>query len=349
MTEAERRYPPKKEGCLGTKKGDHGELPLEHPPVEKLSDPIHFVKNYKTALWDLAEMSMLKSETCKVDAVRLSRNMAYMLAQKAPSEKNGDISFEDFCKAGDASFEHHWNNHEFCGDWCAAKSYTEEEKQKFKNKYRNKETHLREYDQQHKVKSKFTEITRMKRIYHRWLNNKTESIHGVVVNVFLPKRSYFCRTICGKARTFLAVSVDSLGYYEYYRRLYRDVGIIMTTYTEAFYKEMDKRREHDKSYQKSEDFRKKRSQRKLDKITMEWKRDIVDKLAGTTYESGIAGPAGNDSKPTIAQAAKTNNKSTSFCNACKNYGHSRKSSFKCTKNPKNPYYVTPVLGTYSLY
>jgi hypothetical protein len=170
-----------------------------------------------------------------------------------------------------------------------------------------------------------------------------------VVNVFLPKRSYFCRTICGKARTFLAVSVDSLGYYEYYRRLYLDVGIIMSTYTEAFYKEMDKRREHDKSYQKSEDFRKKRSQRKLDKITMEWKRDIVDKLAGTTYESGIAGPAGNDSKPTIAQAAKTNNKSTSFCNACKNYGHSRKSSFKCTKNPKNPYYVTPVLGTYSLY
>jgi hypothetical protein len=47
MTEAERRYKPKMPGNLGFKKADHGELPLEQQEIDKLSDPIRFVKNYK--------------------------------------------------------------------------------------------------------------------------------------------------------------------------------------------------------------------------------------------------------------------------------------------------------------
>ncbi len=115
MTEAQRRYKPRKEGTLGAKKQDHGELPLDHPAIDKLSDPIHYVKNYKSALYELVVMSKSKSETCKADAIRLSRNMAYMLAQHQPdSDKN--CTFEKFCTAGKASFKHHWNNHECCGE-----------------------------------------------------------------------------------------------------------------------------------------------------------------------------------------------------------------------------------------
>jgi hypothetical protein len=88
-------------------------------------------------------------------------------------------------------------------------------------------SNAKEYEQQKKIKDKFTEVDRMRRVYHEWMNNKVESVHGIVVNVFLPKRSYYCRTICGKARTFLAVSIDSLGYFEYYKQLYLDLGIEM--------------------------------------------------------------------------------------------------------------------------
>jgi hypothetical protein len=48
MSEAERRYEPKEPGRLGSKKDDHGLLPLAHPIVEKLSDPGHFVKSFES-------------------------------------------------------------------------------------------------------------------------------------------------------------------------------------------------------------------------------------------------------------------------------------------------------------
>ncbi len=56
-------------------------------------------------------LSKSKRETCKADAMRLSRNLAYMIAQCTPTSDNKDCTFEDFDKAGKASFEHHWNNH----------------------------------------------------------------------------------------------------------------------------------------------------------------------------------------------------------------------------------------------
>jgi hypothetical protein len=97
--------------------------------------------------------------------------------------------------------------------------------------FRNKETHQKEYHQQFGVHSKYTEEDRLGRVFHEWTTNKTEQIHSLVTNVFLPKRSYYCQTICGRARTYLAVSIDSIGYYEYSRRLYLELGLHMTTIT----------------------------------------------------------------------------------------------------------------------
>ncbi len=116
MTEVERRYVPEKEGRLGAKKPDHGELPLDHPFITKLSDPIHYVKNYKSELYQLVNLAKGKSETCKADAMRLSLNLAYMIAQQSPGMGKEDNTFEKFQNAGEASFEHHWNNHGHCVD-----------------------------------------------------------------------------------------------------------------------------------------------------------------------------------------------------------------------------------------
>jgi hypothetical protein len=53
ITEAKQRYKPRGEGRLGEKKDDHRVLPLEHPEIDKLLDPIHYVKNYKSELYFL--------------------------------------------------------------------------------------------------------------------------------------------------------------------------------------------------------------------------------------------------------------------------------------------------------
>jgi hypothetical protein len=89
MSEAERRYKPEVEGRLGAKKDGHGMLPLVHLlAIEKLSDPIHYVKNYKSELYVWVNASKDKSQTCRADAIRLSQNLAYMLAQYKRSTKN---------------------------------------------------------------------------------------------------------------------------------------------------------------------------------------------------------------------------------------------------------------------
>jgi hypothetical protein len=122
ITDAERRYEPKKPGQKGGKKPDNGVLPLDYPEIDKLSDPIHFVKNYKSELYALVALAKKNSETCKGDADRLSRNLSYMMAQYAPTQgTDPHYTFENFVNAGKASFEHHWNNHQYCGDWCKPK------------------------------------------------------------------------------------------------------------------------------------------------------------------------------------------------------------------------------------
>jgi hypothetical protein len=97
--------------------------------------------------------SKAKSQTCKADAMRLSRNLAYMLAQYKRGTEH--CTFEKFQKAVKASFQHHWNDHQFCSSWCqGAKDWTEEEKEKNKNKFRDKEKHTKEYGQQLEIQKK---------------------------------------------------------------------------------------------------------------------------------------------------------------------------------------------------
>jgi hypothetical protein len=50
----------------------------------------------------------------------------------------------------------------------------------------------KEYQQQLLVEEKFLEPKRMQVIYHKFCNHKTEEIHGMVINVAMPKQSYFC-------------------------------------------------------------------------------------------------------------------------------------------------------------
>jgi hypothetical protein len=192
MIEAEPRYKPKTPRRLGLKKNYKGELPIEHPEIVKHSDVTYFTKNYKGELFLQVAMHKSKSETCKADAMKLSQNLWYMIGQCKPTRDNKDCTFEDFQKAGEASFEHHWNNHEHCGLWCQAKSWTEEEKVKGKGKYQDKETRERKYKQQLQVKEKYLLPVRLRMCFHEFCNNETEQIHGLVVNVFLPKWAFLC-------------------------------------------------------------------------------------------------------------------------------------------------------------
>jgi hypothetical protein len=66
----------------------------------------------------------------------------------------------------------------------------------------------------------------------------------------------------------LAVSIDSLGYYEYSKQLYLDLSLEMSSITEAFYKQQGKRRAADQAYgNKSE-----RRTAKVSEYKKEWQK-----------------------------------------------------------------------------
>jgi hypothetical protein len=85
-----------------------------------------------------------------------------------------DCTIEDSMKAGKASFEHHWNNHEHCGEWCQATSWTAEEKEEKKGKFREKDKNPKENVRQLKVKNKYLSATWLRRCFHEFCNNKSE-------------------------------------------------------------------------------------------------------------------------------------------------------------------------------
>ncbi len=234
-----------------------------------------------------------------------------------------------------------------------AKAWTDEEKEEFKNKYRNKSEDMKTYEQQKKCKEKFLSEPRMRRCFHPFGNNKTESIHGLVVNVLLPKRSYFSATICGRARTYLACSIDSLGFEAYYKRLCLELGIKMSNITGRFYEQHDRRRATDAAYGKKPERMIIRSKKKIDNIRREWKKDVIDKKKGNTYRSQIAGTEPKEKKSKKRKRGGEKGDATGkdgkvlYCKTCKNYGHQRRSSTKCRKNPASEYYEgEPVLCFY---
>jgi hypothetical protein len=213
----------------------------------------------------------------------------------------------------------------------------------YKYKYRNKETHKKEYEQQGVVHAKFTVTLRLLRVYHEWCNNKTEQIHGLIVNTFMLKRSYYCRTICGRARTYLGVSIDSRGFLQYYTQLYLEIGITMSSVTKSFYRQHDKRRMADQAYKKSPGRKKIRAKQPLENIHAEWKKEVLDKQKGNTYQSAMTAPTAaameNDSNEKAGGKVGVARDITKlFCKACQNYEHQRGTSKLCHQNPKSKYY-----------
>jgi hypothetical protein len=153
----------------------------------------------------------------------------------------------------------------------------------------------------------------------------------------------------------LAVSIDSLGYYEYNKLLYLELGLEMSSIIELFYKQQDKCRETDQAYANKPERRKLRAQQRLDNINREWQKEVIDKKNGITYQSAMTAPtaaAALQSRDETTGEGAVNNEGIEevadrqFCKACQNYGHQRRSSRLCSKNKKSKYYEGKTVESY---
>jgi hypothetical protein len=81
-------------------------------------------------------------------------------------------------------------------------------------------------------------------------------------------------TICGKASTYLAMSLDSLGFKEYFKELYTELGMTMSSETELYFQQLDQKRKRDKEYAEKPERKKKRAKKKLEQIQKAWTMEV---------------------------------------------------------------------------
>jgi hypothetical protein len=109
-------------------------------------------------------------------------------------------------------------------------------------------------------------------------------------------------SISGKARTYLVVSIDSVGYEEYYRTLFSVLGL---KYHEVICKshhvKLDTKKKYHQIYNKKLEVRKRPATKRVLKIRANMIKVLKDKRDGKAYKSGINVPKPNkkpkESKP----------------------------------------------------
>ena len=77
-----------------------------------MADKNHRVRTYGSRLWRLACAAKKTSTISKTDACRPQGNLSYMVHMYCDSD------FDMFKQAAKAVLEHHFHNHESCGEWC---------------------------------------------------------------------------------------------------------------------------------------------------------------------------------------------------------------------------------------
>ena len=189
----------------GSKKVDNGQLPITHPVIKRLADHNHRNRCMAGKFYNLARAPKKTSKCTSADAERLKRNMNYALHEY----KSHD--FETFKKMIWCVLEHHFNIHDNCGPWCRSLQYKDNPEELKKLHYRCKVKDDVLYQQLREIWDVYCTDVALKDVHHCWHTNKCESMNQFITK-FIHKNTHLCRTIVGKARTYVAVSIDSIGY-----------------------------------------------------------------------------------------------------------------------------------------
>jgi hypothetical protein len=313
----------------GTKKTDNGQLPLLHPIVDFLADKNHRVRTYAKYFFKLSKKKRSETSCTSNDAERMKRNFAYFIHMYRHD------TFKAFKKNAQAVLEHHFNNHEFCGEWCPANQWQEDEKKLKALKYRCKVKHEKLYEQMAAIHNTYTDVWNLREIYHEFHSNKCESLNGFITK-FLPKHKHYCRTIVNRARTYVAIGIDSVGYAKYYSVLWKLLGLRATIITNEHHRRLDKRTANKARYIQLDETKKRRRQQLNDKLREASELLMKDEKKGKTYGSNMAGPQveGMTLDGSEVQRKKRKAKANTTCKWCHLGGHATQKSKKCLLSVK---------------
>lgn len=271
------------------------------------------------------------------DAERLKRNLSYAI------RGNCDKTIDDLTTAVKSVLEHHFNNHEFCGDWCQCKGKTEEELKDLKLKYRDKSIHAKFYAQLQPIFQKC--LDKIADVHHTYNSNINEGFNKLICK-FVPKDRNFNGTKEYETRINIAVCIDSVGYLETYVDLFNELDMKLCYNLVQKLHSMDTRKKYKRKYQQKIELKRKRIQTFHDKLrkgelqlrTARKKEEMY--FSGMNYHGTAEAEidtlqVSNSTGEKKSKKNKQNGKKNDTpCKSCGLYNHRRKSSLKCLLNKK---------------
>jgi hypothetical protein len=204
----------------GQKKTDNCLLPLLHPAIQLLANKGHHVRGYSRILFSEAYKSKKDGCGCtKMDAEWMKHRLSWTLRLHSSG------TYEQFKKAVVAVLEHHFDNHDYCADWCKARKGTENEVRESGLLFRCKICNKAElYLFLKKHHDDFMVDMKLRQLFHQYDTNNVEGFNNFLTK-FLPKDRTYCQTIENKARSMLAIGLQLVGYRKLYGRDFVLTGI----------------------------------------------------------------------------------------------------------------------------
>jgi hypothetical protein len=201
---------------------DKGKLPGHVPEPLFVADPNHRRKGLTGVLIGLdKEKVHIRQTMTRMDSTRIGKNFAYM------ARTLKERPCEEFVDAAKAVLEHHFDNHQYCGDWCKRKHETQAQRDRVVKYYRNKQNDAKLYAILHEKISRFITADKLIEMAHGMDTNVNEAFNQICT-WFSPKNKVFAGSGSLNNRLCFAVGINSLGYNEFFTALLLKLGITMT-------------------------------------------------------------------------------------------------------------------------
>jgi hypothetical protein len=189
------------------------------PQPTFLADPAHRKKTFKNRLYALKGKGVALSHGMEDgDILRLQLYFIYFVRQLR------DLPEDEWTTKARAVLEHHFDVHEFCGDWCKRKAETAAEKETSNKAYRCKTKHEQLYNKLFAALEPFITLDRLRELSHGSDTNVNESLNQTI-SWFAPKNKTYCGSDSLRNRVGMALSIHLVGYDAFYLALYDALGL----------------------------------------------------------------------------------------------------------------------------
>ena len=299
---------------------NHGALTRHIPEPKFMADPNHRKKTLNGELYrHFKKRKAERSGLTKVDILRIVTNFAYMVRTLHATP------VEDHPSCGKAVVEHHFDNHEDCGDFCKRKALSATEKAASKKVYRNKEKDEDLYKFLTATVARFITPDALKEVAHGSDTQVNESLNNSVT-WFAQKNKTYAATSSLANRVCLALGIYSVGYEVFFVRLFERCGINIPDDLRYYLKKQEKTRVYRKEKDKKSEIKKKRNAKLHGQLKELSQRMQDGAQGGAQYNPGIGMDGGyyeEDAKPAAVL------KCGSVCTSCGKNTHKRSTNKLC--------------------